>query len=341
MKTIEFDFSEKNVNALGRCLVKDGKIICDNVGTGFECRFSGSSIRIYPALESSDASPVYFMVTIDGTCFKTSVASGNQTIVCDGLSEGEHFLKIVRITEIRSGECSLVGGMMFARGEVMGEKPMILPPPPKKGRKIAFFGDSITNGWGVLNDGTRDVFTIYEQDHTKTYAYLTAEHFDADEIVLAISGHGVVSDCNKCRDNPMKNFYRFLSRRREQLYNISDEDKKPNLVVVALGTNDNGGGVSVKEFCDGVRDFVSMIRADLPETDLIWLYGMMGNAYSEAMRELFDELYISDRHLYFLESRPICRENEEIGAGGHPNAVGQKRIASELTEFVEKTLGRK
>lgn len=338
MKTLEFDLSEKNVRPLGRCLVKGGKIICDNVGTGFECRFSGNAIRVYPALDSADASPVYFTVTIDETSFKISLASREQTVVCDGLADGEHCFRIVRITEIRDIGGSLVGGTAFEKADIMGDSPEILPVPAKKSRKIAFFGDSITNGWGVTNDGERDAFVIYEQDHTKTYAYLTAQHFDADESVLALSGHGVVADYGGNRANPMKSFYPYLSRRKEEPYDISAEENRPDLVVIALGTNDLHGGTSEKEFADAMRELISLVRADLPETDIIWFYGMMGNHFYTVIKDTTESLRETDKHVYCLESGQIDRNKGEIGAGWHPSAVGQARIASELEDFIHKTL---
>lgn len=329
------------IRPLGRYFFENDALWCNNVGSGFECRFKGRLINIFLRTDTLPEYPIYLRVTVDGVSFKTSVVSSEQTIVCDGLEDREHSLKIVRISEIRVGlgvECPKEKNeqLAFTELEIAGEVPEFLAPPEDRRYKIDFYGDSITNGWGVTNDGSGDCFTPYEEDHSLSYAYIISERLNADESVLAVSGHGVVADCNGCRDYPMREFYNYISRRKEARFDHSS--RRPDLIVVALGTNDEGGQVPCDEFSLGAREFIKMLRADYPETGIVWLYGMMGGKYIETLDALISELRISDRNLHFVPSEEISREKGEIGAGWHPSIVGQRRIADELEEVVCKIL---
>ena len=201
--------------------------------------------------------------------------------------------------------------------------------------RFDFYGDSITNAYASLTDPITNEKMQCNNDYSVSYANQTALSFHADAYVCAVSGHGIVSVWDGDRSEPMKNYYKQKSR---HLPIEMDFSKKPDLIVIALGTNDFAAGVSDDEMRKGMLAFIQMIRQDMPDTDIIWIYGMMTNGYCDMMQSLFEDIKKSDMHFYSLHINIVEPEQEEVGGDGHPNRKGQKRIADELTAFIRSEL---
>ncbi|MBR2885665.1 MAG: phospho-sugar mutase, partial [Clostridia bacterium] len=90
---------------------------------------------------------------------------------------------------------------------IIGADPLLLDPPSPKSRKIEFFGDSITCGYGVLAEESVTVYNTYEQDSTKAYAFLTAQAFDAELRSECISGQGIICNCDGKVDYEIPKFF--------------------------------------------------------------------------------------------------------------------------------------
>lgn len=317
-----------HVLPLGRTAFDGSVLTADWSGAGFAFRFSGSAVTVYLSVNAQEI-PAHFLVSLDGVNTRQSFAVSTETVTFPALAEGEHTLRLVRLTE-----CRLAGAdtLSFTGIELRGEDPCFLAPPERKPHLIDFYGDSITCGWGVLAEPGSEGFVIEEEDASHAYAMLTAEALDAEYGICAYSGHGIVSNCHGDRSEPMKLFYPLATRK--SLLAFDHKNNHPDAIVVALGTNDGGGKVSFDEFAAGAREFIDLIRRDYPDTEIFWIYGMMGNGYAGVLSALAKDL----PHLHFILSVPLDPQKGEIGASGHPSTVGARRVADELIAAIREVL---
>lgn len=63
---------------------------------------------------------------------------------------------------------------------------------------------------------------------------------------------------------------------------------------------------------------------------------MINDGYMPMMNELFADLKSNDMNIDFLPITPMKTENNEVGGTGHPNKKGQRRIANELINYINK-----
>ncbi|MGV9361094.1 cellulose binding domain-containing protein [Amycolatopsis sp. NPDC003731] len=199
-------------------------------GISFEGRFRGTGVDVRLNDTRND-----YDIQVDGTTVATLVTPGRTTRQIRGLTDAEHNVRLVKRTESPwvAGEFD---GFAAAPG---GE---ILAKPAARTRQIEFIGDSLTAGYGDLST-TRDCSANGGIDrNTNTdisYGALTAHGLNADYQVNAYSGRGMVRNYNG--GDPGADFRTYYDR---TLQNVSGDvwhnpaTWRPQLVVVALGTND-------------------------------------------------------------------------------------------------------
>lgn len=320
------------INLCGRCTMHDDKINMDWVGAGMEFSFCGDYLRIFFETNAEKINiPLYIYSEIDGIGHKTAVSRSDEVLAIDLPEFKTHTFRLLRITEVKS-PINDVSDYLFVTGIDLGRNGKLLNLP-KKEKIIDFYGDSITNGWASLADPQSEERRQCDNDYCVSYAYLTANELNADARICAVSGHGIVSDCHGDRSEPMKLFYDMESR---YLPIKMSFDKKADIIVSALGTNDCAANVSDTEMRDGIKEFISLIRKDSPDTHIVWMYGMMNTSYIPMMTKLFDEL--KDRNISFLPIEPVRASLNETGAFGHPNRKGERRIADALISHIKSVL---
>lgn len=111
-------------------------------GSSIEGRFTGSSLSL--KLDDQFGNN-YFNVFLDGDLLRPAVlhaAQGSRTYqVASGLSPGTHTFLLTKRTEGAEGATVFQGGVLEAGAE-------LLAAPPRKQRRIEFFGNAITVGMG-------------------------------------------------------------------------------------------------------------------------------------------------------------------------------------------------
>jgi len=262
---------------------------------------------------------LYFTVYVDNVrvCDRIMFPVGESTqVIAENLSDQNHTIEIVRQTEGQYG--TFTAERLIMKGSTLGEK------PAERDHYIEFIGDSITCGSGVLckyirrNDLTHYLPTqtgdcLYdigygqwkEEDVTNSYAYLTARALRADCSFISYSAIGLMRSWMNLGFNA-QDLYRRGAYLREggDVYDFSTA-RKPDLVVINLGTNDIGlmnggqggyvGKITDAQYKQAVKNFINQIRASYNDPDLkiVWAVGLMGLAtYSlaqEAIREMNDE----------------------------------------------------
>jgi lysophospholipase L1-like esterase len=147
-----------------------------------------------------------------------------------GLGKGIHAVRVMVATESQDGP-NTFGGFGIAKGE----KALV---PERRKRQMEFIGDSHTVGYGNTSPkGTCSTDEVWATtDDTQAFGAMTARHYGADYQVNAISGRGVVRNYNGFAADKLPEAYPYVLFDKKQMY--ADAGWRPQVIVVALGTND-------------------------------------------------------------------------------------------------------
>ena len=279
--------------------------------------------------ENTVEQPVIFKIIVDGIEVKTSVVGKGITAIVENLRDKIHKIKISRISE--GSNC-----ISLEKVQIYGKEPEFYMPAEKKRLKLEFLGDSITAGYGVLADEERMEYTTYEQDSTKTYAYLTAEALDADIRTICVSGEGI---CHSCGDFVGTPFIKFFNRTCRGAEGYTPDDYVPDVFIVNGGTNDKRSHVSSQEFIDGVVTLLKDIRSKYPKTPIIWMYGMMVHVFDEELQTAINQFNKTDKNTHCLIVKSVNDYKNQRGTYGHPNVNASVRCSGILRRKIAEVLG--
>lgn len=311
----------------GRTLADENGLKLSWSNSGIEFCFKGERAIVFFNDYICDK-PVFVKVFTDGKPQKFGLCGNAPTIVIECEKEAVHTVKLLRISE---GEVYLG----FKEITVYGKAPVFKAPKTEKKLKLEFLGDSITTGWGVCATGEQDAFNTYEQDSTKSYAYMTAELLDAEIRTEAIGGQGVWRACSKAEGVQFKHMFDMSVRGNE---NYEHSTWIPDVMVLHCGTNDEPGGTTDEEMLREGNILLDKIRKVYPNTKIIWMYGMMNSKFKTTLKKLIDERRRIDKNVYYLPLEKISREKNEVGAVGHPNVNASVKVSKKLSKFITKII---
>lgn len=217
------------VHVGGRVIVEpDGGLSFGWPGVYFEGRFTGLAVRVRFETETE-----FMRLLVDGQERQVFRASGPVDLVIDGLSPGEHVVRLEKLTESQVG-----GGRFLGFFPAEGSTPL---PPRPRARQIEFIGDSWTVGYGNTSSSrtctTQEVHDL--TDTQKAFGPVTARRFDADYRVNAWSGFGMVRNYDGgVRDLNLPTVYPRL--KPDDVVRLAEADPTwaPQVIVIGLGTND-------------------------------------------------------------------------------------------------------
>ncbi|MBQ8759045.1 MAG: hypothetical protein IJZ20_05055, partial [Clostridia bacterium] len=258
------DFKEVNFNDTslfkihGRTVTDENGLFISWSNSGIETKFKGERLEVYFG-EYGAEQPVYVKAFFDGKAQRFCLAGKSPKVLLDFDKDGAHTVKLLRISE---GD-----GLIFKGFRVYGKAPEILTPPADKKLKIEFMGDSITAGFGVLAPRSQNLYTTYEQDSTKAYAYMTAELLDADIRTEAISGQGVYRKCAKDVGHQFKSIFDMSVRVR---HGYDHSSWIPDVFVLNCGTNDVPGGTTNEIMYEEGSFLLDKVRKAYPNAEIIW-----------------------------------------------------------------------
>jgi acyl-CoA thioesterase-1 len=182
------------------------------------------------------------------------------------------------------------------------------------GKKILFFGDSLTAGYGL---DVTDAFPAIIQEK------LDSLGMDYQVVNAGLSGETTASG-------------------RNRMAWVLDDDI--SVVVLELGANDGLRGIPLEETRKNLQAMVDMIQEKLPQATIV-LAGMqippnMGPEYTSGFRDIFPELaQKEDLTLipFLLEGVAGIPELNQ-GDGIHPTQKGQQLVAENVWEILVEVL---
>lgn len=313
----------------GRSLTVPGEVWLDWSASGLELTVTGGSVeaQMY-AVDLGEGQRVYMAVYVDGMRTKTFHLTNGLAwyTLAENLPEGKaSTVRLVRLTEASMGKASMfdlkVTGKLGAR-------------PADKPHRIEWIGDSLTCGYGVLEENGQP-FRACTEDVTKTFAWLCGEALNAEMTVVACSGYGIGTNCAGKQEGLLPRvhpFYNSVSRDMTVRWDYSLY--QPELVVINLGTNDfNGCGGSdagAARVKAGTAAFLASLRAAYPKATLCWVYGLCTDGYGDTIRRAVETFAATDGNAAYIPVSLQDVSQNGIGADGHPNVASHSDCAEEL-----------
>ena len=308
----------------GRPYFTDGNLGLHWTASGVEMIFSGSRISFFFSEVKADQA-VYLSLTLDGVCSKHAVSTGRECVMTQQVTEGIHRVSLLRLNSDGAGI------LPVSHVEIEGERALLLPAPCELARKIEFYGDSITCGYGNLGYSGPG-FLAHRSDGTQTYAYLACKMLNAEGRFMGYSGQGICHSWGGDVGVTFGDFYSRITRDSTEKWDFSRWT--PEIVVINGGTNDSHGGTSNEDFYTSGKQLVTDLRTAYPHAHIIWLYGMMGGGFASVIQSIMQDMGGSEKGFYCLFTTAHYEHEGESGGNGHPGIKCHRRVAHELAEFI-------
>lgn len=340
--------TDQRITYIGRTEAKDGNVSFDWTGTYAKVRFKGNSL----SFKVSDTKKNYYNVWLDKpmdtTPDKVIAVHGTDTTIAILSAEelkahfgkdrkaaaAPHQVIIQKRTEGEQGRTTISEFLTIGGEFLQADGP--------KDRIIEYIGDSYTCGYGTESPHT-ERFKPETENQNLTYACAVARYFDADQIVVAHSGMGIVRNFNsKFTDYCMPERYtQTFDGDKENKWDAKACPLKPGITVIYLGTNDFSRGMQpaerlfVKNYIKLLKEVKDNYGEDHP---ILCMVPKHDPLMLEYVRKVQETCGLKNVHVMTL--CPSVHNNvEDMGADGHPNYNGHMKIAYSVIPYVSTITG--
>jgi len=337
--SVNFGYKHSKIKYAGR-IDYSSKESADLLWSGSSIKFNFTGESVATLMHDHNDKNYYNLILDEDSIiiFNPGAEKKYYTLVED-LSPGEHSLEIFKRTEWGAGKTS------FYEFIIQGKRVKLLKAPKVQKRKIEFYGNSITAGYGnedMEADRPDSTFT----NNYKSYAAITARHFNAEYSCIAKGGIGIMLSWF---DFIMPQLYdRFSPLEDAQQWNF--KQYKPQVVVINLFQNDSWlvNKPERKEFKDVFGDtppderfiieaykaFVSQVRGKYPKANIICALGSMdatkvGAPWPGYVQSAVDELNDEQLHTLFFPYKETP---------GHPKVHEHEMMANQLIRFIDENI---
>jgi hypothetical protein len=313
-------------------------------GVTFFIKFRGSAMDVQLEEEARDStSHNWFTVIVDGgepNRIRTDARTRRYTLT-GGLPRGVHTITLSKATEGQNGHERL---MAVYTDELLS--PDTLPT-----RRIEFIGNSITSGYGL---DPRPIAckqgTWYDETHAwLAYGPRIARRIGAQWMLSSISGIGMHRNWNSDRPVMPDVYGGVYMEYADSLTHWDFSRYTPDLVVVALGTNDfsDGGGPTPRAPLDSVAfiedytRFIGTVRSHYPRARILLIDSPMFDAAKNQRLSGYLRHVITNRAAAgdSAISQYSFKGRYASGCDGHPDLDEQRRMADELEPVVRSWMG--
>ncbi len=306
-------------------------------GSSVKINFEGEEISV---LLKDKKKENYYNIILDNQLVKILNPDSvpKSYVLATHLSKGKHHIELFKRTEWIKGKTSFYGFSI--------KKGKILPKNRPLKRKMEFYGNSITAGYAVEDTSGKDLHDSIYTNNYKSYASITARHYNAEYRCICRSGIGITISWFPMTMPQM--YDRLIPTDANSKWNFSLYT--PDIVVINLFQNDSwlvkqpnnpnfiatfGKKVpSDTYFINAYQNFLFQIRKHYPNAKIICSLGNMDackanskwlNYITKAVEKLNDkEIYT---HFYPFKN-----------TAGHPSEEEQQKMAKSLIRFIDKNI---
>lgn len=256
-----------------------------------------------------------------------------------------HTLEIYKTTEAHSG------GILFA-----GTTAKLTSITSKKKKKIEFIGDSITCGAASDPSDVPCDKGEYFDHHNGYYAYgpVLSRAIGVDYLMSSVSGIGMYRNWNdENKDEAiMPDVYQNLYLTKDSSKPKYDFAFQPDIISIALGTNDFSGGDGKKErlpfnpekYVSNYIDFIKMLYQHNPKAQIVitnspMVKGQNAIVFEDCLNKVKAAFAKDKTHktILIFKFKPMTPK----GCSGHPDVADHKVLADEYAPFLKKLLNEK
>ena len=303
-------------------------VIMNNTGSGFEVTFYGK--ELYATMDGWYGSwygETRLTVLVDGetdteerVVILSQATTKAEYKLVDGLDEGVHTVKVLKITEAGASHMNLYE---------LRTDGYFKPTDKTQKLRMEVYGDSITAGYGNLRGDAADGTNATIQDGMQTYATYAASTLDADINVQAKSGIGLYTSANVDDSMQVNKLYRYVNYDGEYRWNF--DNYIPDIVIINLGTNDHWN-TSVFDEEDFVAEYFYLVenlaKRYGEETAFIFASGLMEQKVDSFVQKAVTS--ISSRY-----SNPIYTIQFDQCGSGHPVKEEHKAASEKLVKLIK------
>lgn len=307
--------------------------------TGTECSISLQSVDSYEHHN-------YVSLVLDGKYLgKIRIEKGavQSFPIKTTTNKKVHRLEIYKNTEAQSGN------ILFA-----GTTAKLTSISAKKKKKIEFIGDSIT--CAAASDSVDCDKGEYMDHHNGYFAYgpRISRKIDVDYLVSSVSGIGMYRNWNdENKDEAiMPDVYQNLYLTKDNSKPKYDFAFQPDIISIALGTNDFSGGDGKKErlpfnaekHVSNYINFIKMLYKHNPKAQIVitnspMVGGERALVFEDCLKKVKNAFAEDKTHqpILIFKFKPMTPK----GCLGHPDVNDHKVLAAEYAPFLKKLLNEK
>ena len=339
--------SDSRITYIGRTEVKDGNVSFDWTGVYARLRFQGNSLSFKVSDTKKNSYNVWLDGSMDAAPDKVVAVHGSDTTIVIFSAEelkarfgkdkkaarAPHQVILQKRTEGEQGITTI--------SEFITDGKFLQAEAPKE-RVIEYIGDSYTCGYGTESPNT-ERFKPETENQNLTYACAVARYFDADQIVVAHSGMGIVRNFNsKFTDYCMPERYlQTFDGVKESQWDAKSSSVKPDITVIYLGTNDFSRGMQPAErlFVKNYIKLLKEIKDNYGEGHpILCMTPKHDYLMFEYIRKVVDSCGLRNVHIMTL-TNSVHNNVEDMGADGHPNYNGHRKIAYTVIPYISTITG--
>lgn len=329
----------------GRTINNNGNVELISSASYAEFQFTGDSCIIGLSNIASPGDYNYVAIELDNQYkgrIKIANTYAHDYVITATQKKQLHLVRIYKATEAQNG-LVIVNYIKASKLKGVTET---------QKNKIEFIGNSITCGFGdddkeiPCNNGSK----WYDQHNSYwSYASRIARSLHADFMLSAISGAGIYRNWNS--DGPT------VPQQYESAYLVIDSAARwnfknyiPDVVVIALGTNDLSGGdgktprrlFDSTTFVNTYIKFLKIIYGHYANAQIVLITSPMLNGEKaeklllclKAVRKSITQQSISPRTIKIFEFKPM----EATGCDGHPSIKEHEEMANEFLPFMKAVM---
>lgn len=307
-------------------------------GVQIKCAFTGKKIGV--KIKGGERN--YYNVFVDGELLSVLHSKGDTLAwISTKLKRGKHTFTLQKRTEAGMGTGVFYGIALNTKGTLTD-----LSQPSE--RRICFFGNSITCGYGSEGKSKKERFSPATENFNKSYAAVLSRAFGADYHAISHSGLGIVRNYgDSCKVStrilPLPaRIFRVLDNEPTPLWNM--KSWIPHAVVINLGTND----FSTKPHPDKEvfqKEYVSMIgqiREEFGNVPVFCLVGPMTDqpchSYVKEVVSMCRVKFDTDRIYFIGMPLQLLNGSDDLGSDYHPSWKGHLKIAAHIAPIISNVM---
>lgn len=314
------------VRILGRSApIEGGGFALQWAASGFEAHVVGKSLTATVFDESGEN---WLNVEVDGQRSALQLKRGAADYVLFSGKPGSHIVRVTRRTNSQGGVMRLLA--------IRSDGAIAPTATPK--RHMLVIGDFITSGYGVEGADQHCRYTKATQNADRAYPALAARSFAADLELVAMDGWGLTPNSQGSSSTMKQMAWQTLPSDPTPW---PHSKSSPQVIVVALGTNDFANGDVGIAFAADYVAFIRKLRGAYKKAHIFGVFGGMldGERYlagRAAVSAAIGKLrQAGDDRIHFIEFTPPDAPRR-WGCDWHPGLDAQQYMARTLQTQISK-----